>query len=99
MIELELGRVAELVYAHDSKSCGRKAVWVRLPPRPPKKHPVGCFLSFGACKRHQVLQDRGDDDGPHAARHGRDKTSFRKYRIKINVTKNSSRIFALSGLS
>jgi hypothetical protein len=29
-----VGRVAELVYAHDSKSCDRKVVGVRLPPRP-----------------------------------------------------------------
>ena len=28
------GRVAELVYAHDSKSCGLTTVGVRLPPRP-----------------------------------------------------------------
>ncbi len=28
--------VAELVYAQDLGSCGRKAVWVRLPPSAPK---------------------------------------------------------------
>src|SRR5690554_416762 len=31
--------VAELVDAHDSGSCGRKAVWVQVPPSAPKQNP------------------------------------------------------------
>lgn len=30
--------MAELAYAHDSKSCGRKPVWVQLPPSAPKEY-------------------------------------------------------------
>jgi hypothetical protein len=33
---VHFGRMAELVDALDSKSSGRKAVWVQVPPRPPR---------------------------------------------------------------
>ena len=39
------GRVAELVYATDLKSVGRKALWVQVPPRPP--HLKGSTILFG----------------------------------------------------
>lgn len=45
------GRVAELVYARDSKSRSRKGLRVRLPPRPPenlRKLARGVFLSTAA---------------------------------------------------
>ena len=34
---LFIGRVVELVDSVDSKSTGVKAVWVQVPPRPPKR--------------------------------------------------------------
>src|ERR1700675_2207380 len=37
-----LAEVAELADAHDSKSCTRKGVWVRLPPSAPWLRPSGC---------------------------------------------------------
>ena len=41
-----LGRVAELVDALDSKSCGSNTVRVQVPPRPPenKKGPKALYL-------------------------------------------------------
>jgi hypothetical protein len=42
------GRVAELVDALDSKSCGSNVVWVQVPPRPPRKRQslVTVFFAF-----------------------------------------------------
>jgi hypothetical protein len=48
---LQIGRVAELVYAVDLKSAGLTALRVRVPPRPPTKKDLftGVFFSWYRC--------------------------------------------------
>ena len=56
LLRLPNGRVAELVDALDSKSCERKLVRVRFPPRPPHKedlHFVGLFYF-----QNEILKNR-----------------------------------------
>jgi hypothetical protein len=40
-------RVVKLADTHDSGSCGRKAVWVQLPPRAPECHSERSEESLG----------------------------------------------------
>lgn len=55
-----LGRVVELVDSVDSKSTGVKAVWVQVPPRPPKslkKNTFGCSFLFSKYLNEEKYND------------------------------------------